>query len=36
MFTGNPAGSCSVMKSLSLEKWAFPVLMSSMIGISCS
>ena len=36
ILTGNPAGSCSVMKSLSLAKWALLMAIRSMIGSTCS
>ena len=36
IFTGNPAGSCKVIKSRSLAKWALLVAIRSMIGKTCS
>ena len=36
ILTGNPAGSCKVIKSRSLAKWALLVAIRSMIGKTCS
>jgi len=36
ILTGNPAGSCIWMKSLSLAKWELEIAIKSTIGIICS